>query len=393
VSKRILVIVLSATVVVAVVAATLAYAVARKTVTVSLDGRPQAVTVTGFSPTVGDVLQADGVHVGPHDAVAPSLNSSVDDGSRIAVSFGRQLRLTVDGKTSTYWTTARKVNDALSQIGERFTAGAAFSISRSATIGRQGLALAVSTPKRVVLKRGANKARQITTTALTVGDVLARRGIELDRYDTVTPRLGATLDDGTKIVVTRVTKKLVTDRKVTAFSTISRSTSRLYVGHTHVARAGHSGLDKLTYKIVRTNGKLVRKRLVHRKVLRPTVARVEYYGTKHHVAPAPAPTPAPTSASASAAPAPTASNYASGSTVWDAIAQCESGGNWAINTGNGYYGGLQFNSSTWLAYGGGAYAPTANLASREEQIAVAERVQAAQGWGAWPVCSVQAGVG
>jgi nucleoid-associated protein YgaU len=76
---------------------------------------------------------------------------------------------------------------------------------------------------------------------------------------------------------------------------------------------------------------------------------------------------------------------------WDAIAQCESGGNWSINTGNGYYGGLQFSRSTWLAYGGGQYAPTANLASRSQQIAVAERTLAGQGIGAWPVCGKRAG--
>ena len=71
---------------------------------------------------------------------------------------------------------------------------------------------------------------------------------------------------------------------------------------------------------------------------------------------------------------------------WDAVAQCESGGNWSINTGNGYYGGLQFSSSTWLAYGGGAYAPRADLAAKAQQIAIAENVLAAQGPGAWPVC-------
>jgi resuscitation-promoting factor RpfA len=74
--------------------------------------------------------------------------------------------------------------------------------------------------------------------------------------------------------------------------------------------------------------------------------------------------------------------------VWDKIAQCESGGNWGINTGNGYAGGLQFSPSTWRAYGGSG---SASGASREEQIAVAERVLAAQGWGAWPVCSRKAG--
>ncbi|MEU0740968.1 transglycosylase family protein [Streptomyces sp. NPDC006134] len=71
---------------------------------------------------------------------------------------------------------------------------------------------------------------------------------------------------------------------------------------------------------------------------------------------------------------------------WDAVAQCESGGNWSINTGNGYYGGLQFSASTWAAYGGTQYAATADQASKEQQIAVAEKVLAGQGKGAWPVC-------
>ncbi|MGS0686394.1 transglycosylase family protein [Nakamurella sp. GG22] len=69
--------------------------------------------------------------------------------------------------------------------------------------------------------------------------------------------------------------------------------------------------------------------------------------------------------------------------TWDAVAQCESTNNWSINTGNGYYGGLQFSQSTWDAYGGQDYAPRADLASREQQIAVAEKTLAGQGWGAW----------
>ena len=83
---------------------------------------------------------------------------------------------------------------------------------------------------------------------------------------------------------------------------------------------------------------------------------------------------------------------AQASSVWDAVAACESGGNWSINTGNGYYGGLQFSQSTWVAYGGARYAWRADQASREEQIAVAQRVLAAQGPGAWPVCSRKAGL-
>ena len=77
---------------------------------------------------------------------------------------------------------------------------------------------------------------------------------------------------------------------------------------------------------------------------------------------------------------------------WDRLAQCESGGNWAINTGNGFNGGLQFTPSTWAAFGGTAYAPQAYMATREQQIAVAERVQASQGWGAWPACTASLGI-
>jgi nucleoid-associated protein YgaU len=78
---------------------------------------------------------------------------------------------------------------------------------------------------------------------------------------------------------------------------------------------------------------------------------------------------------------------------WDAIASCESGGNWHINTGNGFYGGLQFTQGTWAGYGGKAFAPRADLATREQQITVAERTLAKQGIGAWPVCGKKAGSG
>lgn len=85
----------------------------------------------------------------------------------------------------------------------------------------------------------------------------------------------------------------------------------------------------------------------------------------------------------------TAANATTSTSTWDSLAQCESGGNWATNTGNGYTGGLQFSPTTWAAYGGTGSAADA---SREQQIAVAEQVQAAQGWGAWPSCAAQLGL-
>lgn len=85
----------------------------------------------------------------------------------------------------------------------------------------------------------------------------------------------------------------------------------------------------------------------------------------------------------------TAPNYASGDSVWDRLAECESGGNWATNTGNGYYGGLQFNLQTWQSNGGSGY-PHEN--SREEQIRVAERLRANRGYSPWPACSQKLGL-
>jgi len=115
-------------------------------------------------------------------------------------------------------------------------------------------------------------------------------------------------------------------------------------------------------------------------------------------APAPAPVasesdysaPAVSSAPVRSAPAPSAPvTYSGDGGVWDRLAACEAGGNWAINTGNGFYGGLQFTLSSWAAAGGSGYP---NQASREEQIARGQILQARQGWGAWPACSARLGL-
>jgi hypothetical protein len=113
---------------------------------------------------------------------------------------------------------------------------------------------------------------------------------------------------------------------------------------------------------------------------RPPAPPVAHSSTGPKVSPTPTvPTPQP----------PT--GYTGGG-IWDCIAHYESGGDWSIDTGNGYYGGLQFTAQTWAGYGGTAYASEANLATPAEQIAIAEKVQASQGWGAWPVSSVKCGV-
>jgi len=360
---------------VAVSVGALAYAGDSNTkVTVAVNGKTHLVTTS--EDTVAAVLASQGITVGPHDAVAPALSAPIHDGTRIAVSYGRELTLVLDGTRQSYWTTATTVSSALDQIGERVDTGAVWSTSRSAFISRKGLAVTINTPKQVVVTNGIEWKRQVTTTGLTVGEALAGLKVHVDFNDIVSPSLDTTITDGTKIVVTRVFRTVRTVDRSVGFGTIVHDDSSLAQGTVKVVRAGRVGSEKLTYQVRGTNGKVTSKRLSSRVVTTAPVAQIEIHGT--HVTPAPAPAPAQT--------------YTSTGSVWDRIAACESGGNWAINTGNGYYGGLQFSSSTWLGYGGGAYAPTANLASREQQIAIAERVQAAQGWGAWPVCSVRAGV-
>lgn len=104
-------------------------------------------------------------------------------------------------------------------------------------------------------------------------------------------------------------------------------------------------------------------------------------------APAPAPAPAAPAQYSASVSVPTPEHN-----VWDSLAQCESGGNWSINNGNGYHGGLQFHPQTWNGHGGQQYAPYAYQATREQQIAVAEKVQEGQGWGAWPACTSKLGI-
>jgi uncharacterized protein YabE (DUF348 family) len=369
--KKIALVATAAVVAVGLVLGTVAFASAsKKSVTVSIDGKEQVVKTSGS--TVEDVLDDQGIDLGKHDAVAPAPSSSVSDGSRIAVSYGRKLVLNVDGDKQTYWTTATNVDDALQQVGTRIEAGSDLSASRGSSIGRDGMRLVISTPKVVWIKVGPHKPMKVSTTGLTVTEALLDRGVKIDNDDLVHPGRQAAIEDGDRIDVIRQESSKITVTESTSYDTIVRRDSDMYSDQSRVARAGETGTDRVTYRVLRKNGEVVRKRVVSRETITQPVAQIEYHGTKQR----PVATP----------------SYSPGNSVWDQIAQCESGGNWATNTGNGYYGGLQFSAGTWTAYGGGAYAPTANLASREEQIAIAEKVQAAQGWGAWPACTAAMGL-
>lgn len=364
-SKAALAVMISA-VVMALVATTAGYAAMTKTVTLSVDG--SASEIGTLDKTVGEVLESEGISIGDHDIVAPGLDSQINDGTRIAVRFGRPLAISVDGKDKTYWVTATDVDTALDQLGLRY-AGAELSASRGSSIGREGLDLEIVTPKTVTVKVGDHKPSNEQVPALTVLDALDNLEVKVDKDDKVTPKQGAILQDGDKIVVTRVrtlTRRATVDID---FETIERTDSSMYVDQSRTVRLGLEGSRDVLYRITFENGeRTARTELTSSPISEPVEAIVRV-GTKER---------------------PVTTNFAGGSSVWDELADCESGGNWAADSGNGYYGGLQFNVETWQSYGGTGY-PDEN--SRETQIAIATKVRDANGgYGSWPACSQAMGL-
>jgi uncharacterized protein YabE (DUF348 family) len=349
----------------AVAGTTFAYAALNNDVTLAVDG--QTSEVTTMSKTVGDVLAGEGITLGAHDVVAPSLDASVVDGTKIAVQFGRQVTATVDGQPKTFWTTATSVDQALQSL-QLDTAGADLSTSRSAGIGRDGLNLTVNTAKTITIE-AAGKDKKIETTALTVGQALTEAGIAVDSDDKVSTKESTKLKDGLEVSVTEVEVKTVTKTTKIGYDTVYKNTDELDKGKTKVKTEGENGKRTVVYTQVRHDGKTVKQKKKSSEVTRKAVDKVVLVGTKQDEV--------------------SSGGSTSGNSVWDRLAQCESGGNWSINTGNGFYGGVQFSASTWRAMGGSGLP---HQHSRETQIAVAKKLQARAGWGQWPGCSSKLGL-
>jgi uncharacterized protein YabE (DUF348 family) len=359
-----------AAVVTSLVAGAVGVAHLDKSVTLSVDGKTS--TVHAFGSTVGDILKKQDISVREHDVVVPAPSTRVADGEKIVVRYGRKLTVTIDGRTRDYWTTATTVAAALQELGIRADS-AKLSASRSMSLGRQGLALSVTTPKAVVV-RVDGRNRTATTTGATVADVLSELKVTKDSDDRVQPGLTTAVTQGLKIAVLRVSTKQVRETKAIAAPVTRTKDSSLYVGQTKTLKAAHDGAEIVTYKVTTVDGKTESRKALGTKVTQAPVAGLVAVGTKAR----PAATTTRDAGNTSGA-----GINLSNADMWDRIAQCESGGNWSINTGNGYYGGLQFDYSSWLANGGDDFAPRADLASRAEQITVANRYYAKAGLGPW----------
>ena len=345
----------------AVVGGSAAFATAATDPSITLVVDGNSSTIHSTAHTVGEALSKAGYTVGTHDIVAPSVDSAISSGSKIVLDRGRLLHLSVDGKPLDVWTTAPTVADALSQLG--YPSTDFVSVSRSMRLPLSPTAIALRAPKQVTITWDGHR-KTVTTTDATVGQLVSDLGIKLGRVDRVVPAAKTTLRPKLQIVVQRITAKRVTQRESVSFSVIRQPDASMYTDQSTVITPGVDGSADVTYDLLLSNGQEIGRQVVTSHLLVAPKTEVEKVGTKARPVPA----------------------VSTNGLNWDAVAACESGGNWHINTGNGFYGGLQFDYSTWLSNGGGAYAPRADLATREQQIAVANRLYAARGSSPWPVC-------
>jgi uncharacterized protein YabE (DUF348 family) len=336
-----------------------------KTVTLNVDGT--AMRVKTMKSRVIDVVKENGFAITERDDLYPAADVAVHDGESVVLRRSRPLQISLDGQgVKQVWTTASTVDEALAQLAMTDTAPAA--ANRGSRVPLAGMALPVVSAKTVQINDGG-AVRTVHLAAPTVAGILNAAGIPLLDGDQSLPAATAPIVDGLQIQVTRNRIERVTQRAPLPPNSRRIEDPEMNISRQIVEDPGTPGEQDVTFAVATVNGVETGRLPVANTVITPARDAVLRVGTKPGTEVPPV----------------------SDGSIWDAIAGCEAGGNWAINTGNGYYGGVQFDFGTWVANGGLRYAPRADLATREEQIAIAEVTRGRQGWGAWPVCSGRAG--
>lgn len=331
-----------------------------KTVTLEVDGNQ--LHVTTMKSRISDVLKENGYTVGDRDDLFPASNSSVENAETIVLRRSRPLEISLDGTApKQVWTTASTVDEALAQLSMTDTAPTA--ASRGSRLPLEGMALPVVSAKTVQINDGG-VVETVHLAAPNVGGLLAAAGAPLQQSDTVVPAATSPVVAGMQIQVTRIRIAQVTEQLPLDPTAQRIEDPTMNMSRQVVEDPGTPGLQAVTFAVATVNGVETGRLPVANTVLVPARDSVLRVGAKPGTEVPPV----------------------TNGPIWDAIARCESGNNWAINTGNGYYGGVQFDLNTWVRNGGLRYAERADLATREEQIAIADVTRARQGWGAWPVC-------
>ncbi|MDO4927527.1 MAG: transglycosylase family protein [Corynebacterium sp.] len=368
-------------VVAAVAVGGVAISEARKDITIDVNG--DEMQLATFNTNVGEILDEAGVNLAAEDIVYPAPSEEVGNNDTLTVRTAKQVAVTIDGDEQVITTNALTVGEFLDQIEHVDAASRALKASTDGDtkIPEDGMSIDLVTPKVVSIDDGGT-VTYTQLAAATVGDLLEQRGISVDDDDIVTPAVDTPLANYMEIKVEYVDndEREAEEPYDAAAEYVDDPT--LDAGTEVIEVNGETGLKKVVRSITTVNGEETRNEVIEEEIITPAVAAKIRRGTR---------TATPTSASTGGNTGAPAAAVAGGS-VWDELAQCESGGNWSIDTGNGYSGGLQFADSTWAAHGGTQYAPRASQATREQQIAVAESIQASQGWGAWPACTAKMGL-
>ena len=342
------------------------YAVAaHKTVTLTVDGAQ--TTVSTMKSRVIDVVKENGFDVGDRDDLYPAANEDIHQSDTIVLRRSRPVQISLDGEHSRQvWTTASTVDEALAQL--QMTDKAPAAASRGSRVPLAGMSLPVVSAKTVQLNDGG-AVRTVHLAAPNVAGLLEAAGVPLQQRDTVDPPASSPVFDGMQIQVTRIRIEKVTERVPLNPNNSRIDDVTMNMSRQVVEDPGTPGTQDVTFAIAKVNGVETGRLPVANVVVVPAKDGVLRVGAKPGTEVPPV----------------------SNGSQWDALSRCEAGGNWAINTGNGFYGGVQFDQNTWERNGGLRYAERADLATREEQIAIAEVTRARQGWGAWPVCSGRVG--
>jgi len=338
-----------------------------KTVTLNVDGKVSSVQ--SFGGTVGQVVKSANVELKPADRVSPSADAKVENGTVINVNMAKAVKVSLDGAEKTVSTTAPDVAGLVTELG--VASASSVSVPKDAQLAVDGSFVAISTPKTISIVADG-KVSAATTTAGTVAQVLEDAGITLGADDRTSQPGNAHVVNNMVVKVSRVdTGQTAATTEDVPFDSLTTENADMVKGEKEVTQAGAAGKVNRTFKLVLVDGREASRTLVSETVTVQPVTEKVTVGTKAK--------PAPAAGANTGAAAPAMMNEA----MWDKIAQCESSGNWSINSGNGYYGGLQFDIRTWIGAGGGAYAPNASLATKAQQIDIANRIYAQRGLQPW----------
>jgi uncharacterized protein YabE (DUF348 family) len=316
-------------------------------VTLTLDGARQRVRTDANS--VGALLAAAHVTLGPGDVVVPSARSALHDGIHVDVLRSFPVTVDVDGRVRT----VRTVETSAEKLAKQLKLDKLTAVRNNP--GRLAAGSTVVYRTRVSGTLTLDRQKVVfDSPSRTVDELLQAYNVKLVGDDYATPSLDTVLRDGDAVEVVRVNAELTQTTREIPFDTVEQEDPTLPIGQTRVVQDGKNGTMTVTWRQVVENGQKGEKQMVSEVPTVPPTPKIIGIGT-----------------------------YAN--PKWDELAQCESGGRWdTVDSGpDGYDGGLGIYRGTWRAFGGTEFAPNAGLATREQQIIVGMRIYEKLGWDPW----------